>query len=439
MAGPKILLVDDNSELLILLAQMLTDAGYTPMPFARGRPAIEKLRAEKPVLAVLDILLPDIMGYEVAAVCRKELQIPVIFITGVFKGGRNALDARAKYDALGYFEKPFEGSQLLEAIQKVVPVTRAERHDSPGPDDGMDIEIDIEETDERDPLELTGRIALKDHGGLSATLQGIRLTAAAPARSTVQTPVVPGRKVQGAPNSGELRDNLPALITAFYLAQKTGELALTRGKVKKVVYFERGQPVFALSNVASDRFGQFLVRVGKITEEQLQRVAAKASQGPPRRTGDVLLELGMLKETERLYYVGQQVKSIIYSVFGWEEGNYQVSFRDKAIEQAIKLDLPPATLIVRGVKKLYKPERLHRLLGLADRLVPSKDPPYQLSEVSLEPWEAQLLASVDGTRTVESLLQSVRRPESAVYASLVSMYALHLVDKPGASMHAGPP
>ncbi len=212
---------------------------------------------------------------------------------------------------------------------------------------------------------------------------------------------------------------------------------MTRGKVKKVVYFERGQPVFALSNVASDRFGQFLVRVGKITDEQLQLVAARASQGPPRKTGDVLLELGMLKETERLYYVGQQVKSIIYSVFGWEEGNYQVSFRDRAVEQAIKLDLPPATLIVRGVKKLYKPERLRRLLGLQDRLVPSKDPPYQLSEVSLEPWEAQLLASVDGTRTVESLLHSVRRPESAVYASLVSMYSLHLVDKPSVSTNPG--
>jgi hypothetical protein len=66
---------------------------------------------------------------------------------------------------------------------------------------------------------------------------------------------------------------------------------------------------------------------------------------------------------------------------------------------------------------------------MQDKLAPSKDPPYQLSEVSLEPWEAQLLASVDGARTVESLLQSVRRPESAVYASLVSMFALHLVQK----------
>lgn len=434
MAGPKILLVDDNTELLNLLAQMLTDAGYTPLPFSRGRPAIEKLRTERPALAILDVLLPDVMGYEIAAVCRRELQIPVIFITGVFKGGRNALDAKVKYDALGYFEKPFEASALLEAIGKVLPPSRVAPSSISNPDEGMDIEIDLEDTADRDPLELTGRIALKDHGGLSATLQGNRLTAAAPTshRSAPQpaaTAPVPSRPA-GAPSTGELRDNFPSLITAFYLAQKTGELALTRGKVKKVVYFERGQPVFALSNVASDRFGQFLVRVGKISEQQLQQVAAQAQQaGRPRRTGDVLLELGFLKETEKLYYVGQQVKSIIYSVFGWEEGNYQVSFRDRAVEQAIKLDLPPATLIVRGVKKLYKPERLRRLILIEDHLVPSKDPPYQLSEVGLEPWEAELLASVDGGKSVAELLRAVQRPEGAIYASLVSLLALHLVDR----------
>src|ERR1700678_3156852 len=151
MAGPKILLVDDNSALLILLAQMLTEAGYTPLSFSRGRPAIEKLRAEKPVLAVLDILLPDVMGYEAAAVCRKELQIPVIFITGVFKGGRNALDAKVKYDALGYFEKPFEAAMLLEAIQKVVPTGRVMPPLARPPDEHMDIEIDLDDTDDIDP------------------------------------------------------------------------------------------------------------------------------------------------------------------------------------------------------------------------------------------------------------------------------------------------
>ena len=95
---------------------------------------------------------------------------------------------------------------------------------------------------------------------------------------------------------------------------------MQRGKVKKVVYFEKGQPVFALSNLVTDRFGQFLVRVGKIKPEQLQDAAAVGAQ-TKRRTGDVLVERGLLKDTERLYYVGQQVKSIIYSLFGWEDGS----------------------------------------------------------------------------------------------------------------------
>src|SRR5262249_18151329 len=128
---------------------------------------------------------------------------------------------------------------------------------------------------------------------------------------------------------GELRDNLPSLITAFYLAGETGELGIQRGKVKKVVYFEKGQTVFALSNLLSDRFGQFLVRTGKIRADQLQDAAAVA-QASRRRTGDVLIERGLLKDTERMFYVGQQVKAIIYSLFGWEDGSYVMSFRDKA-------------------------------------------------------------------------------------------------------------
>src|SRR5439155_13153124 len=129
----------------------------------------------------------------------------------------------------------------------------------------------------------------------------------------------------GTSRRGEMKDNLPSLITAFYLSRETGELGVQRGKVKKVVYFEKGQPVFALSNLAADRFGQFLVRVGKIKPEQLQDAAVVASDSK-RRTGDVLVERGLLKDTERLYYVGQQVKAIIYSLFGWEDGSFVVSF-----------------------------------------------------------------------------------------------------------------
>ena len=75
-----------------------------------------------------------------------------------------------------------------------------------------------------------------------------------------------------------MKDNLPSLINAFHLARETGELGIQRGKVKKVVYFEKGQPIFALSNLASDRFGQFLVRVGKIQAAELVEVGQQVLQ-----------------------------------------------------------------------------------------------------------------------------------------------------------------
>ena len=79
--------------------------------------------------------------------------------------------------------------------------------------------------------------------------------------------------------------------------------------------------MFALSNLLADRFGQFLVRVGKIKPEQLAGRGAGGHSRRKRRTGDVLVERGLLKDTERLYYVGQQVKAIIYSLFAWEDGH----------------------------------------------------------------------------------------------------------------------
>ncbi len=178
----------------------------------------------------------------------------------------------------------------------------------------------------------------------------------------------------------------------------------------------------------SERFGQFLARVGKIKSEQLQDILSVA-KSTGRRTGDVLLERGILKETERLYYVGQQVKSIIYSLFGWEEGAYVLTFKDKAIAEPIKLDVHPATLIVRGIKKFYKPERLGRLLRPDDLLIPSLQPAYQLHELQLENWEAEMLAKIDGSRRVGQLVDLAHRPEQMVHAFLYSLMALSILER----------
>ncbi|MBF5041853.1 response regulator [Aggregicoccus sp. 17bor-14] len=439
--APRILVVDDNQELLSLLTQLFEDAGYEVLGASRGKQALEAARAQPPGVAVLDILLPDMMGYHLADALRKEQpQLPLLFITGVFKGGKHALEARQKYAAAGYFEKPFEAQKLLEAVTKLLPAEK--RTPSPASlQDAFEVELDldVEEEGPQDPMELTGRIKVTGGENLSAELRGANLTASPLAKGAAALPRPAGQVRPAATGSplassapgarrGDLRDNLPSLITAFYLSRETGELGVQRGKVKKVVYFERGTPVFALSNLLADRFGQFLVRVGKIRPEQLADASAVASAGG-RRTGDVLVERGLLKDTERLYYVGQQVKAIIYSLFAWEDGTYVMSFKERASAESIKLDIHPASLITRGIKKLYKPERLRRLLRPEDRLLPAVAPSYPLNEVELERWEAELLPRVDGTRTVAELLALANRPEHVLHGFLVAMLSLGILER----------
>ncbi len=438
--APRILVVDDNQELLTLLTQLFEDAGYEVVGATKGKQAVEVSRAKPPAVAVLDILLPDMMGYHLADALRKDQpQLPLLFITGVFKGGKHAMEARQKYAAAGYFEKPFEAAKLLEAVQKLVPVQKQ----APSPTSmqnafDVELDIDVEEEGPQDAMELTGRIKVTGGDNLTAEIRGANLTASPLNKvpATLVRPPVPGRPSEslpvgaGSPGSrrGDLKDSLPSLITAFYLSRETGELGIQRGKVKKVVYFERGMPVFALSNLLADRFGQFLVRVGKIKPEQLQDAAAVATASN-RRTGDVLVERGLLKDTERLYYVGQQVKAIIYSLFSWEDGTYVMSFKEKATTESIKLDVHPANLIVRGIKKLYKPERLSRMLRPEDRLIPAVAPAYQLHEVELERWEAELLPKIDGNRTVAELLAYANRPEQQVQGFLVAMMSLGILEQ----------
>lgn len=445
---PKILIVDDNQELLALLARLVEAEGWTAIPVNRGKAAVEKIAAERPNVAIVDVLLPDMMGYDVAQALRSA-RVPFVFMTGVFKGGRAASDAQSQHGAAGYFEKPFEARKLVEALRVLVPAGAAASarpaaaaeppaSDAPAASD-FDVEVAVEADEPVEAMDLTGRVVVNEDGKVTAVLKGATVHAgpvAAPARPAPRSvPPPPAAQVRErarahdlAKTEGRLEDNLPDLINAFHLTQQTGELTLQKGKVKKSIFFERGRPCFAISNLVTDRFGPFLVRVGKITLAQLELCQAAADK-TGRRTGDVLVEMGLLKDAEKLYYVAQQVKAIVYSVFGWEEGEYRIHFADRASRETIKIDLHPANLITRGVKKLYKPERLYRLLSPDDRLTPSQQPAYGLHEIELERWEAELLPHVDGTRPIPEVIRLAQRPDHAVYAFLVGMVALKILER----------
>lgn len=115
----KIVLVDDATELLKMVKQILIDDGFTNIKTATSmKEGIRICKEEKPDLAILDVMLPDGDGFELMEQIRLFTDIPVIFLTAKD-------EAEDKLEGLGlgaddYVVKPFLPQELLLRIQSVL-------------------------------------------------------------------------------------------------------------------------------------------------------------------------------------------------------------------------------------------------------------------------------------------------------------------------------
>jgi type IV pilus assembly protein PilB len=118
-ATPTILCVDDNSDWLVLVKRWLTDHGYQAITASRCSEALEIVGARKPDLILLDVLMPEMDGYELCA----QLQFSTGFATApvLFLTAQNSEQDKAKALAVGgvgYLVKPVTEEELCAAIQR---------------------------------------------------------------------------------------------------------------------------------------------------------------------------------------------------------------------------------------------------------------------------------------------------------------------------------
>jgi DNA-binding response OmpR family regulator len=118
----KLLLVDDNQELLGIQCEFLRMAGHEVATACNGNEAIGQAAKEKFDLMITDIIMPDKDGIEVIVALRKSMPgLKVIAISG---GGRlNAKDylgIAEKLGAAATMAKPFSGSELVATVERVL-------------------------------------------------------------------------------------------------------------------------------------------------------------------------------------------------------------------------------------------------------------------------------------------------------------------------------
>ena len=114
----KILIVEDNTELLELMRSNLRHAGYATVGASNGLDALKKARANSPDLILLDLVLPELDGFAVCEHLRKEaatVATPIIMLTGLTS--EMTRYAGMESGANEYVTKPANFEQLLSRIE----------------------------------------------------------------------------------------------------------------------------------------------------------------------------------------------------------------------------------------------------------------------------------------------------------------------------------
>ena len=121
MNKKRILIVEDEESLLKLESILLTSKGYDVKGVADGQAALDAVETMKPDLVLLDVMLPEIDGFEV---CRRikandsTKQIPVIMLTA--KKSREDMARGEQVGADWYITKPFKSAMVIETIQRFI-------------------------------------------------------------------------------------------------------------------------------------------------------------------------------------------------------------------------------------------------------------------------------------------------------------------------------
>ncbi len=136
---PRVLVVDDEQQILRALRVILREAGFEALPAATGEEALDLAALQRPDAAIIDLLLPDIDGVELARRLREWTDMPLIVLSAVGEE-----DAKVRALAAGaddYVTKPFGPRELVARLQANLRRIAPEREEAEVSVDGLEVDL----------------------------------------------------------------------------------------------------------------------------------------------------------------------------------------------------------------------------------------------------------------------------------------------------------
>jgi len=130
---PGILVIEDNQANIELIDFLLGAHGYTPLLASDGKEGLQLASQQRPDLVLLDLRMPGLDGYEVAAAIRKQPELAhtrIVAVTASAMAGERERIAAAGFD--GYIQKPIDPETFISQIERFLAAQPVARDASDG-------------------------------------------------------------------------------------------------------------------------------------------------------------------------------------------------------------------------------------------------------------------------------------------------------------------
>ncbi len=222
--------------------------------------------------------------------------------------------------------------------------------------------------------------------------------------------------------------SLPALLRPLVRQKRTGVLRMTRGAITKTVYLSEGRLIFATSADPDDRLGERLLVKGLITYRNYEDSVRALRAG--KRQGTILVENGAIRSKDLIAGVTEQVQEIIYSLFGWEEGECEFVEGNLPSREVIVLRMSTGDLILEGIRRIHSWSRIRTGVGPLDQKYTLNGEATSLvGGLSLPKLEMNLVATLDGPAILEEICASTRQSDFLVCRAVWGLWAAGILDR----------
>jgi len=241
---------------------------------------------------------------------------------------------------------------------------------------------------------------------------------------------------------GNLRDfSTTQLLNLINLARKTGCLTVRTPSDAARLYFRDGKLVHAHTAGEDGHLTTMLVKAGKLSAEQSQKLAARPEAHNDTQLGLLLIHAGYVSRDDIIQSAKRHMLDIVYALFGWYEGQFE--FVPDAVPSSDRIMVPInlESVIIEGSRRLQEHERLQDELPDLEshvlRFTSNADARLRAVNLSVEEW--RVISFISPRNTIKMIAQANNMDDFQIRKIVYGLMQAGMIETVRAPGQVAPP